>query len=98
MKRRIQKHEPIEELRKQAIRDGLTTLLQDGIWKVVRRIRTSTRSARSASNTGHRQGSRGATTAGRGPARATASQRRRWKSVRLPSTPGVGSSWFQNVT
>jgi type II secretory ATPase GspE/PulE/Tfp pilus assembly ATPase PilB-like protein len=34
-KRRIQKREPIEELRKQAIRDGMTTLLQDGIQKVL---------------------------------------------------------------
>ena len=38
MKRKIQKREPIEELRKQAIRDGMTTLLQDGIQKVVRGI------------------------------------------------------------
>jgi type IV pilus assembly protein PilB len=36
IKRRIQKREPIEELRKQAMRDGMTTLLQDGIQKVVR--------------------------------------------------------------
>jgi type II secretory ATPase GspE/PulE/Tfp pilus assembly ATPase PilB-like protein len=35
MKRRIQKREPIEELRKQARRDGMTTLLQDGIQKVI---------------------------------------------------------------
>jgi len=35
MKRRIQKREPIEELRKQAQRDGMTTLLQDGIQKVI---------------------------------------------------------------
>ncbi len=35
MKRKIQKREPIEELRKQAQRDGMTTLLQDGIQKVV---------------------------------------------------------------
>jgi type II secretory ATPase GspE/PulE/Tfp pilus assembly ATPase PilB-like protein len=38
MKRMIQKREPIEELRNQAIRDGMTTLLQDGIQKVVRGI------------------------------------------------------------
>jgi len=38
MKRKIQKREPIEELRNQAIRDGMTTLLQDGIQKVVRGI------------------------------------------------------------
>jgi type II secretory ATPase GspE/PulE/Tfp pilus assembly ATPase PilB-like protein len=35
MKRKIQKREPIEELRKQAMRDGMTTLLQDGIQKVI---------------------------------------------------------------
>ncbi len=35
IKRRIQKREPIEELRKQAQRDGMTTLLQDGIQKVI---------------------------------------------------------------
>jgi type II secretory ATPase GspE/PulE/Tfp pilus assembly ATPase PilB-like protein len=35
IKRRIQKREPIEELRKQAVRDGMTTLLQDGIQKVL---------------------------------------------------------------
>jgi type II secretory ATPase GspE/PulE/Tfp pilus assembly ATPase PilB-like protein len=35
MKRKIQKREPIEELRNQAMRDGMTTLLQDGIQKVV---------------------------------------------------------------
>jgi type II secretory ATPase GspE/PulE/Tfp pilus assembly ATPase PilB-like protein len=38
MKRKIQKRESIEELRKQAMRDGMTTLLQDGIQKVVRAI------------------------------------------------------------
>ncbi len=38
MKRKIQKREPIEELRKQAMRDGMTTLLQDGIQKVVQGI------------------------------------------------------------
>jgi type II secretory ATPase GspE/PulE/Tfp pilus assembly ATPase PilB-like protein len=35
MKRKIQKRDPIEELRKQAQRDGMTTLLQDGIQKVL---------------------------------------------------------------
>ncbi|HVQ28044.1 MAG TPA: GspE/PulE family protein, partial [Vicinamibacteria bacterium] len=35
IKRKIQRREPIEELRKQAMRDGMTTLLQDGIQKVV---------------------------------------------------------------
>jgi type II secretory ATPase GspE/PulE/Tfp pilus assembly ATPase PilB-like protein len=35
MKRKIQRREPIEELRKQAMRDGMTTLLQDGIQKVI---------------------------------------------------------------
>ncbi len=35
MKRKIQRREPIEELRKQAQRDGMTTLLQDGIQKVI---------------------------------------------------------------
>jgi type II secretory ATPase GspE/PulE/Tfp pilus assembly ATPase PilB-like protein len=38
VKRLIQKRAPMEELRKQAIRDGMTTLLQDGIQKVVRGI------------------------------------------------------------
>ena len=38
MKRKIQKREPIEELRKQAMRDGMTTLLQDGIQKVVQGV------------------------------------------------------------
>src|SRR5687767_2274957 len=38
MKRRIQKRETIEELRKQAMRDGMTTLLQDGIQKVVKGV------------------------------------------------------------
>jgi type II secretory ATPase GspE/PulE/Tfp pilus assembly ATPase PilB-like protein len=38
MKRKIQKREPIEELRKQALRDGMTTLLQDGIQKVIQGI------------------------------------------------------------
>jgi len=38
IKRRIQKREPIEELRKQAQRDGMTTLLQDGIQKVVKGV------------------------------------------------------------
>jgi type II secretory ATPase GspE/PulE/Tfp pilus assembly ATPase PilB-like protein len=35
MRRKIQKREPIEELRNQALRDGMTTLLQDGIQKVI---------------------------------------------------------------
>ncbi len=35
IKRKIQRREPIEELRKQAMRDGMTTLLQDGIQKVI---------------------------------------------------------------
>jgi type II secretory ATPase GspE/PulE/Tfp pilus assembly ATPase PilB-like protein len=35
MKRKIQKRDPIEELRQQAQRDGMTTLLQDGIQKVL---------------------------------------------------------------
>jgi type II secretory ATPase GspE/PulE/Tfp pilus assembly ATPase PilB-like protein len=34
MKRRIQRREPIEEIRRQAMKDGMTTLLQDGIHKV----------------------------------------------------------------
>jgi type II secretory ATPase GspE/PulE/Tfp pilus assembly ATPase PilB-like protein len=38
IKRKIQKREPIEELRKQAQRDGMTTLLQDGIQKVVKGV------------------------------------------------------------
>ena len=38
MKRKIQKRDPIEELRKQAMRDGMTTLLQDGIQKVIKGI------------------------------------------------------------
>jgi len=38
MKRKIQKRESIEELRKQAMRDGMTTLLQDGIQKVVKGV------------------------------------------------------------
>jgi type II secretory ATPase GspE/PulE/Tfp pilus assembly ATPase PilB-like protein len=38
IKRKIQRREPMEELRKQAIRDGMTTLLQDGIQKVVQGI------------------------------------------------------------
>ena len=38
MKRKIQKREPIEELRKQAMRDGMTTLLQDGIQKVIKGV------------------------------------------------------------
>ncbi|HET7291060.1 MAG TPA: ATPase, T2SS/T4P/T4SS family [Vicinamibacteria bacterium] len=35
MKRMIQKRDPIEKMRKQAIQDGMRTLLQDGIEKVV---------------------------------------------------------------
>ncbi|PYQ47321.1 MAG: hypothetical protein DMF78_24090 [Acidobacteria bacterium] len=38
MKRMIQKRDPIAELRKQAMRDGMTTLLQDGIQKVIKGI------------------------------------------------------------
>jgi type II secretory ATPase GspE/PulE/Tfp pilus assembly ATPase PilB-like protein len=38
IKRKIQKRDPIEELRKQAQRDGMTTLLQDGIQKVIRGV------------------------------------------------------------
>ncbi len=38
IKRKIQKREPIENLRKQAMRDGMTTLLQDGIQKVIQGI------------------------------------------------------------
>jgi type II secretory ATPase GspE/PulE/Tfp pilus assembly ATPase PilB-like protein len=36
MKRMIQKKETVEKMRKQALSDGMTTLLQDGIWKVVK--------------------------------------------------------------
>ena len=35
VKRLIQKHRPVEELRQRAIEEGMTTLLQDGIQKVV---------------------------------------------------------------
>jgi len=35
MRRMVQKRKPVEELRQQAIRDGMTTLLQDGIQKVL---------------------------------------------------------------
>jgi type II secretory ATPase GspE/PulE/Tfp pilus assembly ATPase PilB-like protein len=35
IKRMIQKRKPVEELREQAIREGMTTLLQDGIQKVL---------------------------------------------------------------
>ena len=35
IKRKIQKRVPIEDLRKQAQKDGMTTLLQDGIQKVI---------------------------------------------------------------
>jgi type II secretory ATPase GspE/PulE/Tfp pilus assembly ATPase PilB-like protein len=36
VKRMVQKRTPVEELRRQAIREGMTTLLQDGILKVLR--------------------------------------------------------------
>jgi type II secretory ATPase GspE/PulE/Tfp pilus assembly ATPase PilB-like protein len=36
VKRMVQKRRPVEELREQAIKDGMTTLLQDGIIKVLR--------------------------------------------------------------
>jgi type II secretory ATPase GspE/PulE/Tfp pilus assembly ATPase PilB-like protein len=36
MKRLIQKKATVEVMRKQALADGMTTLLQDGIWKVVK--------------------------------------------------------------
>jgi type II secretory ATPase GspE/PulE/Tfp pilus assembly ATPase PilB-like protein len=35
IKRMVQKRKPVEELRNQAIREGMTTLLQDGILKVL---------------------------------------------------------------
>jgi len=38
MKRKIQKRDPIEELRNQAMLDGMTTLLQDGIQKVIQGV------------------------------------------------------------
>ncbi|HSB60455.1 MAG TPA: GspE/PulE family protein [Vicinamibacteria bacterium] len=38
MKRMIQKRRPVEELRKQAMREGMTTLLQDGIHKVLQGV------------------------------------------------------------
>ncbi len=38
MKRLIQKRKPVEEMRKQAMRDGMTTLLQDGIQKVIQGV------------------------------------------------------------
>jgi type II secretory ATPase GspE/PulE/Tfp pilus assembly ATPase PilB-like protein len=38
IKRMIQKRTPIEELRKQALHDGMTTLLQDGIQKVIKGV------------------------------------------------------------
>jgi type II secretory ATPase GspE/PulE/Tfp pilus assembly ATPase PilB-like protein len=34
IKRLVQRKAPVEELRNQAIADGMTTLMQDGIWKV----------------------------------------------------------------
>jgi type II secretory ATPase GspE/PulE/Tfp pilus assembly ATPase PilB-like protein len=36
VKRMVQKRKPVEDLRQQAIREGMTTLLQDGILKVLR--------------------------------------------------------------
>ncbi len=48
IKRMIQKRAPVEEMRKQAMAEGMTTLLQDGIQKVCGATRTSSRSARSA--------------------------------------------------
>jgi type II secretory ATPase GspE/PulE/Tfp pilus assembly ATPase PilB-like protein len=36
VKRLVQKRAPMEELRQLAIREGMTTLLQDGIQKVLR--------------------------------------------------------------
>ena len=36
VKRLVQKRAPVEELRQLAIREGMTTLLQDGIQKVLR--------------------------------------------------------------
>jgi type II secretory ATPase GspE/PulE/Tfp pilus assembly ATPase PilB-like protein len=36
LKRMVQKRRPVEELRDQGIKDGMTTLLQDGIQKVLR--------------------------------------------------------------
>jgi type II secretory ATPase GspE/PulE/Tfp pilus assembly ATPase PilB-like protein len=38
IKRAIQRKQPVEDLRKQAIKDGMTTLLQDGIEKVIRGV------------------------------------------------------------
>jgi len=38
MKRMIQKRDPIEQLRRQALKDGMTTLLQDGIQKVIQGV------------------------------------------------------------
>jgi type II secretory ATPase GspE/PulE/Tfp pilus assembly ATPase PilB-like protein len=38
MKRLIQKRKPVEEMRKQAMLDGMTTLLQDGIQKVIQGV------------------------------------------------------------
>jgi type II secretory ATPase GspE/PulE/Tfp pilus assembly ATPase PilB-like protein len=35
VRRMVQRRAPVEELRKQAIKDGMTTLLQDGIQKVI---------------------------------------------------------------
>ncbi len=36
VKRMVQKRRPVEELRQLAMREGMTTLLQDGIRKVLR--------------------------------------------------------------
>jgi type II secretory ATPase GspE/PulE/Tfp pilus assembly ATPase PilB-like protein len=38
VKRKIQRRDPVEELRKQATQDGMTTLLQDGIQKVIQGV------------------------------------------------------------
>jgi type II secretory ATPase GspE/PulE/Tfp pilus assembly ATPase PilB-like protein len=35
IKRLVQRRQPVEDLRKQAVKDGMTTLLQDGIEKVI---------------------------------------------------------------
>jgi type II secretory ATPase GspE/PulE/Tfp pilus assembly ATPase PilB-like protein len=34
MKRMVMKQSPVEELREQALNDGMTTLKQDGIFKI----------------------------------------------------------------
>ncbi|HQJ29795.1 MAG TPA: hypothetical protein PLG18_01520, partial [Syntrophales bacterium] len=38
IKRMIQKHEPVEVLREMAMKEGMTTLLQDGIQKSLQGI------------------------------------------------------------